>query len=179
MESIDHKFCPSCKLKNRADAIICEHCGKPFESASDQFSTTKDVEGDKKFIHEGLEEKIEKASKEAPAKGIAIYIFDLTHPIEIRLEDEFIIGRLTGETEEKVVDLTSYNGYNLGVSRRHLMVRRAEKGYNVIDLFSTNGTWVNEVSLLPQHPFPVKSGSQIRLGKMRILIVFNEEVFKV
>jgi predicted component of type VI protein secretion system len=49
---------------------------------------------------------------------------------------------------------------------------------HTIDLFSTNGTWVNEVSLMPQHPFPLKSGSQIRLGKLRIFIVFHEEAFK-
>jgi pSer/pThr/pTyr-binding forkhead associated (FHA) protein len=54
------------------------------------------------------------------------------------------------------------------------MIRRAGKGYNAIDLFSTNGTWVNEVSLVPQSPFPLQSGSQIRLGKLRIFIVFHE-----
>ena len=172
--AIGYKFCPSCKLKNRADAAICEHCGKSFESVSDKHPTTQDVKEDTKFFPEGLKEKIEQVSKEAPAEGIAIYILDRSQPVEIRLEDEFFIGRLTDEKDKKVVDLTAYQGYELGVSRRHLMIRRAGKGYHAIDLFSTNGSWVNEVSLMPQQPFPLKSGSQIRLGQMRIFIVFRE-----
>jgi pSer/pThr/pTyr-binding forkhead associated (FHA) protein len=174
MKTTDYKFCPSCKLRNRADAAICEHCGKPFEFASDKYLTTKDVVGETKALREGLKEKIEKVSKESPTVGIAIYVLDQSHPIETRLEDEFVIGRITEPTEEKVVDLTPFNAYNLGVSRRHLMIQRSGKGYNAIDLFSTNGTWVNEVSLMPQYPFPLKSGSQIRLGNLRIFIVFRE-----
>lgn len=174
METISQKFCPSCKLINQSDALNCEHCGYPFDPASDNFSTTRNVEGETKIFFCGLAEKIEKLSKEAPPEGMAIYILDQKDPIETRIEDEFIIGRLTGEKDEKVVDLSPYNGNDLGVSRRHLMFRRTGKGYNVIDLFSTNGTWVNELTLLPQHPFAVKSGSQIRLGKMRIFIAFRE-----
>ncbi len=105
-----------------------------------------------------------------PAEGIAIYIFGQTHPIDICLESEFVIGRLTEATGEKVVDLTPYDAYALGVSRRHLMIRRNGNGYDVMDLNSTNGTWVNGQRLEPQHPFAVKSGSQINLGNMRIFI---------
>ena len=174
METTGYKFCPSCKLKNRSDAINCVHCGKPFKSAPEKYTTTKDVEGGTKSFHEDFKEKIEKVSKEAPAEGVAIYILDQTQPIEIRLENEFVLGRLTEESDEKVVDLTAYDAFNLGVSRRHLMIRRSGKGYNAIDLNTTNGTWVDEQILLPQQPFPLKSGSQIRLGKMRIFIVFRQ-----
>lgn len=177
--AIGFKFCPYCKLKNRVEAIICEHCGKSLISGSDNHPTTEDVKEETKFFPEGLKEKIEQVSKEAPAEGVAIYILDRSQPIEVRQEDEFFIGRITEPTEEKVVDLTPYNAYALGVSRRHLMIRRAGNGYHAIDLFSTNGTWINEVSIMPQHPFPLKSGSQVRLGKMRIFIIFNEQVFKV
>jgi FHA domain len=174
METFGYKFCPSCKLRNRADAQICEHCGKPFESASPKRSKNKDAGWVTKYLNEGLDEKIDKVDKKAPSEGIAIYMLDQIQPIETRQEDEFFIGRITEETDEKVVDLTPYNGFDLGVSRRHLMIRRAGKGYNAIDLFSTNGTWVNKVSLVPQQPYPLSSGSQIQLGKMRIFIVFNE-----
>jgi len=181
MELKEDKFCPSCEQKNRVEAIICEHCGKPFTSDSDKYSTkyttTRDIDGKTKYFDKGLEEKIEHVSKEAPAEGIALYILDQTQPIEVRQEDEFFIGRLTEQTDEKVVDLTAHNGYDLGVSMRHLSIRRAGKGYHAIDLDSTNGTWLNEQRLMPQHPFPLKSGSQIRLGKLQIFIVFHEEAY--
>jgi hypothetical protein len=178
METAGYKFCPFCQRRNQVDAVVCEYCGKPFKSAPEKYSTTENVEGDTKSSHEDFKEKIEKVNREAPAEGIAIYLLGLTHPIEVRLENEFVIGRVTEPTEEKVVDLTLYNAFALGVSRRHLMVRRAGDGYDVIDLNSTNGTWVNEQSLVPQQPLTVKSGSQIRLGNMRIFISFRQQTFK-
>jgi pSer/pThr/pTyr-binding forkhead associated (FHA) protein len=174
MATTSSKFCPFCKMKIPVEATICKYCGRSVISGSDNHPTTEDVKEDTKYFDKGLKEKIEQVSKEKPTAGIAIYILDRSQPIETRLEDEFFIGRITEETKEKVVDLTPYDGYDLGVSRRHLMVRRAGKGYHAIDLFSTNGSWVNEISLMPQQPFPLTSGSQIRLGRMRIFIVFQE-----
>ncbi len=115
---------------------------------------------------------------EEPSEGIAIYLLGLLHPIEIRLENIFIIGRLVDPKQEKVVDLTRYNAFILGVSRRHLMVRRTGDGYEVMDLDSTNGTWVNGQRLEPQLPFAVISGQQIRLGNLPIFISFRQQISK-
>ena len=178
METTGYKFCSSCQRRNRVDAVICEYCGKSFKSGSEDYSTTVNVEGDTKSFIEDFNEKIEQVNREAPAEGMAIYLLGLTHPIEVRLENEFVIGRITEQTEEKVVDLTLYNAFALGVSRRHLMVRRAEDGYEAMDLNSTNGTWVNDQRLTPQLPITLKRGSQIRLGNMRIFISFRQEIIK-
>jgi hypothetical protein len=175
METTGYRFCPFCQERNRADAVACEYCGKPFKSAFENYSTTEDV-GSIKSFREHLVETIDKVNREVPAEGIAIYLLGLTHPIEVCLENEFVIGRLTEATEEKVVDLTLYNAFNLGVSRRHLMVRRAGDGYEVMDLKSSNGTWVDGQRLVLQQPFTIKSGSQIRLGNMRIFVAFRQQL---
>jgi hypothetical protein len=143
MEATGYRFCPFCQGRNRADAVICEFCGKPLKFIFEAQPSTLDVTGDTKSFVEDFRKKIEQVNREVPAKGIAIYLFGLTHPIEVCLENEFVIGRLTEVTEEKVIDLTLYNAFTLGVSRRHLMVRRAGDGYEVIDLKSSNGTWVD------------------------------------
>ena len=174
MESKDYKFCPSCHLINPEAERVCIHCGKPFGYASGEYLTSGRVEMETKFFPEGLKEKIEKMNKEAPADGIAIYVPDQSQSIGICLEDVFIIGRSDDGTEDKFVDLSPYNAFDLGVSRRHLMIRRDGRACNVIDLKSMNGTWVNEQGLVPQRPTPVKSGSQLRLGKMRIFLVFRQ-----
>jgi len=178
METTGYRFCPFCQERNQADAAICEFCGKPLKSVPEAEPSTKDVTGDTKSFIENFKETIEQVNRQAPAEGIAIYLLDLTHPIEVCLEDEFVIGRITEATKEKVVDLTLYNAFNLGVSRRHLMVRRAGDGYEVIDLNSTNGTWVNEQRLMLQQPFTINSGSQIRLGNMRIFVAFRQQIVK-
>ncbi len=158
------------------DAVVCELCGKPFKSASEDYSTTRDVDQKTQFLSKDIEEKIQNVNVEAPSEGIAIFVFGPLQPIEIRVENEFFIGRLTESTEEKVVDLAPYNAFALGVSRRHLLVRRAGNGYEVMDLDSTNGTWVNEKRLEPQIPFRVISGSQIRLGNLRIFVSFHQQI---
>lgn len=154
--------------------MICEHCGEPFTSSYDPYATTTEVSKRPRSFREDLEEKIAMVNRPAPAQGVAIYIVDRPDPIEIRLENEFIIGRMVEPTEEKIVDLTAYDSFALGVSRRHLMVRRIENGYEVMDLNSRNGTWVDERSLAPQTPLAIKSGSQIRLGNLRIVLSFRQ-----
>jgi len=178
METTGYRFCPSCQQRNRGDAVICEYCGKPLKSIPENDRSTIDLTGDTKSFVENFKEKIEQVNREEPAEGIAIYLLGLTHPIEICLENEFVIGRLTEVTKEKVVDLTLYNAFNLGVSRRHLMVRRSGDGYEVIDLQSSNGTWVDGQRLVLQQPFAIKSGSQIRLGNMRIFVAFRQQIVR-
>lgn len=175
MDTSNYKFCPSCKFGNPADAVTCQYCGKPFESALEDYLRTKQVHRQTKALRQSLEEREETEPGLAPSEGVAIFILGQSTPIEILLEKEFIIGRSAEAAEEKLVDLTSYDAYALGVSRRHLMVRRAGNGYEVVDLDSRNGTWVNEQSLVPQSPVAVKSGAQIRLGNLRIVISFRPQ----
>ena len=54
METIAYIFCLSCQQRNRADAVICEFCGKPLESVSEAQPSTKDVTGDTKSFAEAL-----------------------------------------------------------------------------------------------------------------------------
>ena len=74
-----------------------------------------------------------------------------------------------------VLDLTDLNAANLGVSKRHAMIRRSGSGFEVLDLSSRNGTWLNAERLVPNRPYPFASGSQIRIGQMRLLVVYHSE----
>ena len=53
------------------------------------------------------------------------------------------------------------------------MIRRTDEGYVLIDLASTNGSWLNDDRLAPNKPYPLPSGSQLRFGRMRLLILYN------
>jgi len=108
-----------------------------------------------------------------PVDGIAIYVAGTAKPIFLFSEKEFIIGRKMEETREAFLDLTNLGGYLLGLSRRHAKIRRKELGYEIIDLSSTNGTWLNEERLVPHTPYPLTSGAQVRLGRMRFVVLFR------
>jgi len=43
----------------------------------------------------------------------------------------------------------------------------------VLDLGSANGTWLNDERLLPYKSYPLASGSHLRLGRMRLFVLYR------
>jgi len=74
-----------------------------------------------------------------------------------------------------LLDLGPYNGYSLGVSRRHAFIRQTEKGYEIIDLESTNGTQLNGIRMVPKQPYNLENGSVIRVGNLFLYVVFHSK----
>ena len=72
-----------------------------------------------------------------------------------------------------MLDLSPLGGYGQGVSRRHVAIRRTEQGYEVLDLGSVNGTWLNNVRLAPHKYHPLASRSHLRVGSMRLLLLYR------
>lgn len=162
------KFCPICKNKNEKEAAVCRHCGAPLHTDAHLTATTRNTEikinYSEKFEDLSVDEKI------IPAEGIAVYFAGTTKPVEVLTAKEFVIGRRVIETSESFLDLSDFDGFKMGLSRRHAMVRRTESGYEIIDLSSTNGTWLNDERLVPYTPYPLLSGSQLRLSRIRLFI---------
>lgn len=167
------KFCSSCKLYNEPGAIFCIHCGAPFDEANIRPVTTS------RF---GLPDQTSsepgghppQPPQTIPDTGIAFFFLDDKLPFEVRAEDEFVIGRKTDDSPEKIVDLINYDAFGHGVSRRHAKIRRVPGAYEIIDLESTNGTWVNEQRLSPNKPYLLASGALLRLGRMRLYVIYKE-----
>lgn len=60
------------------------------------------------------------------------------------------------------------------ISGRHCCLELKETGLTATDLGSTNGTWVNGVRLLPNHPTAVPDGSELWLtSKCTIQVKFD------
>ena len=55
-----------------------------------------------------------------------------------------------------------------GISRHHARLERTPSGWLVTDLGSTNGTFLDEVKLLPEVPEPWASGQTVRIGSFFI-----------
>lgn len=174
------KYCPACGSLNQPEAETCLICGAPLEKADKQDDTsTVNLERER-----GLpptEEGIAELSRvPPPIRGVAIYLAGDIKPIAIMYDDEFILGRISDTKEEApadeaVVDLRPYGALEKGVSRRHILIRRAGQGYEVMDLGSTNGTYLLDKRMVPNQPYPLSHGDLIRMGKMRIFITFRED----
>ena len=166
-------ICPVCKEKNEPKAIFCGHCGAPLENPSlDPRTGTKTT---KVEVPEGIKDwSVDEAA--IPDDGIAVYIEGEFKPIHKDSRREFVIGRKSGKTaqvSESLLDLAPAGGYARGVSRRHVVIRRAEQGYEILDLGSVNGSWLDEKRLVPHKHYPLASGSHLRLGSMRLFVLYN------
>ena len=170
---LKEKFCPVCKNKNDRDAFFCIHCGASFDQhPSDSPATTRNTELSDTFLTEIKNPPVDKAL--IPEDGVAVYVVGTSKPVYLRFEKELVFGRKGDEIPDgNLLDLSEMGGYAMGVSRRHAIIRRGESGYELIDLASTNGSWLNEQRLSPNKPYPLASGSQMRFGRMRLLILYN------
>jgi len=168
-------ICPVCKESNELQAIVCGHCGTLLE---DPFMDPG-VRTKKTSIPAVVPESIKDWSIDeavVPDKGIAVYIEGEFNPVYIDSTGEFVIGRKVGTTldiQEGLLDLSPLGGYGRGLSRRHVVIRGTEHGYEIMDLGSVNGTWLNDERLVPQKYYPLASGSHLRLGSMRLFVLFR------
>jgi len=163
------KFCPVCQNKNDPEAIVCIHCGASLNE--NKYATTKNAEIKINYSEKPKELQVDE--KIIPNDGIAVYFSETTKPFVIQTDKEFIIGRKVIETSETMLDLSDFDGFKMGLSRRHAMIRQTETGYEIIDLSSTNGTWLNDERLVPYTPYPLASGSRLRLSRIRLFVFYR------
>ena len=74
-------------------------------------------------------------------------------------EESVILGR--SSSCERIFD-------DEGVSGRHALLRAGSDGWRLVDLASTNGTWLNGRRIA--RPTRVSDGDELRLGRLRLTI---------
>lgn len=170
--SVSENVCPACQYRNELEAIVCGRCGATLDDPfMDPGAKTKTTDMPT-LVPESLGGwSIDKAT--VPANGIAVYVEGEFTPTYIDSRGEFVIGRKVGTTSENLLDLSPLGGYHLGLSRRHAVIRRTEHGYEVLDLGSVNGSWLNDERLIPHKSYPLASGSHLRLGSMRLFVLYK------
>ena len=83
-------------------------------------------------------------------------------------ENPFIIGRRSiSRNIHPHLDLT-YSDPSAYISRRHAQVLADERGYHLEDLGSENGTLLNAVRMLPNHPTLLHNGDVVQIGKVQL-----------
>jgi len=170
--NVSENLCPVCKHKNELEAVVCGYCGTALDDPfMDPGAKTKTTDMQALTPEQIREWSMDKAA--VPDGGIAVYIEDGFNPVHIDSKGEFVLGRKVGTTSEGLLDLSPSGGYHLGVSRRHAVIRRREDSYEVLDLGSANGTWLNDERLVPHRSYPLDSGSHLRLGSMRLFVLYR------
>ncbi|HEY3310849.1 MAG TPA: FHA domain-containing protein [Anaerolineales bacterium] len=169
MDSSIGKFCPVCKFKNESTATVCANCQAPLENVIiTQITTKRLAENASLLSHAELEALIQSF---IPAKGLTFYIVNNGELIIVGDEQsELILGR---KIDDSVKNLINIGAYDVFVSRRHAKVVKSENGYEITDLGSSNGTWLEEQRLIPHKSYPLQNGAQIRLGHIQVMFHYS------
>jgi predicted amidophosphoribosyltransferase len=91
--------------------------------------------------------------------------------IPLIAQAELLIGRVDDVSGiYPDVDMTPHGGEDGGVSRRHALLGHDQGAWYVVDLDSTNGTYVNGAEVAPQVRVPVQDGDRIGLGDAEVVL---------
>jgi hypothetical protein len=105
---------------------------------------------------------------------ISLHLMDSGKILPLASRNEFTLGRLSeGQPIMPDIDLTPYQAYASGVSRLHAVVKRDGTRVLVMDLGSSNGTYVNGRRINPHVEEPLSHGDIIALGKLKIQVLLR------
>jgi hypothetical protein len=85
-------------------------------------------------------------------------------------------GELTAVLGRSSLNLEAYGTKANTVSRKHAMLQVAGGYLYVIDLNSTNGTFINGQQLEPMKPYLLNRNDQLHIGALNMQVIFRNEV---
>jgi hypothetical protein len=164
-------ICPNCQHKEISGAIYCNNCGAQLVSKS--IETHKINTGETRSVVEVSTGRIKPPS--APLQSwISLHMIESGQIIPLVDRTEFTLGRSAeGQPIVPDVDLSSHNAYANGVSRLHSAIKLIKNQVVIVDLGSSNGTYLNGTRLSPYMETPLVHGDIIYLGKLKIQVLMD------
>jgi len=165
-------ICTNCQHKNVAGAMFCAECGAQLDGI--ETLTTQAITND-----QIANELTKKAPRPDPISTptnswISLHLMDSGKILPLASRNEFTLGRLSeGQPIMPDIDLTPYQAYASGVSRLHAVVKRDADRVLVMDLGSSNGTYLNGRRLNPHMEESLNHGDIVALGKLKIQILLR------
>ncbi|MGZ9164488.1 MAG: FHA domain-containing protein [Anaerolineales bacterium] len=165
-------ICSNCQHKNVAGAMYCAECGAQLdgvETLITQAITDEQIESELKRKGPRPEAPV------IPANSwLSLHLMDSGKILPLASRNEFTLGRLSeGQPIMPDIDLTPYQAYASGVSRLHAVVKRDVNRVMVMDLGSSNGTYLNGRRLNPHTEESLNHGDIVALGKLKIQVLLR------
>jgi hypothetical protein len=166
--------CENCRHSNMAGALYCSECGAPLSPT--ETLTTHHIDTGK------MQDLLLKQKKVAPPKPpvmamsdwATLHLLDTGQMLPLADRNEFTLGRISeGQPIMPDIDLSPYQAYARGVSRLHAVLKREASRVFLMDLGSSNGTYVNGKRLTPNVDHPISNGDVVALGKLKIQILLK------
>lgn len=165
--------CTNCNNENREGLLFCSNCG---------FSITDAMLGQATIPTRRVPSDPDDSSAKATwgsarfrqGSTIILHIHEAADPVTVEPAQRIIFGRSdTNSTYLPDVDFAPYSALEKGVSRQHAALEINEDTLMLLDVGSSNGTFLNGQRLLPNQPRVLRDGDEVRLGKLITHIYFK------
>lgn len=163
--------CEECGTRQPPGTLYCSECGKLLLAAPEQgqeaplpFTDALEPPHAPPLLGRELTagEAVSTLTVVIPSSG---------RRIELDLSQEVQVGRTDPENGHyPALDLTDDQGSTLGVSRVHASIQPTAEGILLVDEGSANGTYLNGFHLPPQLPYALRSGDEVRFGRLLVHI---------
>jgi len=163
--------CPNCQHKNLDGTVFCSECGMQLSGLNS--IVTQNIPADSKPLSPIDRKKTAAYAKELDTWA-SLHLLDSGQILPLGDRTEFTLGRVSeAQPIMPDIDLTPYQAYASGVSRLHAVLKREGKRVFVMDLGSSNGTYLNGKRLKPNTEQTVNHGDLLALGKLKIQILLK------
>lgn len=158
--------CPVCQLVNRPGELQCSRCGAVLATAG---GTRKLNASDEPANLKNWPTGEVIVTEQAP---IVLEIADQW--VSLPVAESLTVGRASDIPGDAApdVDLGPYEAGDKGVSRQHIRLKRKNILVYVIDLGSTNGTFLNGRRLVPHAERLLRNGDELQLGRLKVRVRF-------
>lgn len=166
-------ICPNCQHNNLDGTVFCSECGMQI---SDIHSiVTQNIAADANNLPLS---PVDRKKTAAYAKDLdtwaSLHLLDSGQILPLADRTEFTLGRVSeAQPIMPDIDLTPYQAYANGVSRLHAVLKREGSRVFVMDLGSSNGTYLNGKRLQPNADQTLNHGDMLALGKLKIQILLK------
>lgn len=156
--------CPICGYENAAESILCVKCQNVLQPAT------------RKIGQQKVEEKSNLGTSEIEKK-LYLHIQHVNETLELTLDQdaEFVVGRFDPMTGQKpAIDFGEFGAAERGVSRQHTKLILKDSALKIMDLGSSNSTFLNGSKLIPNQARILRDGDEVRLGQLLFTVQFGE-----
>lgn len=154
------QICLQCQSRQLDGVLFCSECGASLFD-----------EGPRREATVSLGDPVLPTATSATPRMLTLVVVGSGRRISIDASDDLLVGRkdnVRGIYPD--IDLGLDDGYDAGVSRRHAIIAPVRDGWNVEDLDSANGTFVNGKRLAQNIPTLARIGDEIRFGTLQLRI---------
>ena len=163
------KICPQCGFYNQNKKIRCKNCDSDLPDTSTYSPDFSEMPA--------ALDRVESVPFHE-RRHIVLHVSGTPFPLHLHPDPDAVIGRIDPDlppesTPLPDLDLAPYGAYEKGVSKIHAVITRNGDALTVMDLESSNGTYLNGRLLRPNVAYSIRDGDQLAFGKMVARIFFT------